>query len=740
MSSEIKNALMAGTLLKSGNTTYRVVRALGAGGFGITYLVEGQSLQEGQVVTFYYAMKEHFLSRCSERAQDSSKVVYSNPVAEEVQNSQKDFMAEAVRLQRIGSRHDNIVTVNEIFEANNTAYYTMEYLQGQSLREYVAARGRLGEQEMLQIMRPIIDAIGYLHSNKMTHLDIKPDNIMLAGRPVLIDFGLSKHYDDTGRPTSTINTLGCSDGFSPVEQYGGITTFSPTADIYALGATMVYCVTGAVPKKSTDLAPGETQNYVSGLSNNTAYAIMQMMNMNRMARPQTAANVQALLAPQQPSPVQGPFPGASTMPLPGGGAMPPGGGRPPLPPPPPSVKSAKGGDNTKKMMLYAGAGMLGVAFIAGVIALLVNVFGGPGHHDYDRGSVIASYTSPSVDRVDNPALEDTASDLLGDAPLGAVLFWDFNNDLDIYAVQPDGETLYFLNNSSQSMGGQLGSDDTGGSNSFEYVRWFRPDAGEYDLFVAARSLPSDGGKIYMVVNNNGDMHTYEATLEQTTQEFPEYYLIKTVCLSAALSAEMPDMQRSYEIGDNISDYWETDVRTVSSPSAVSRLRRAVGNVPFAIGLLWNSSNDLDLYVNQPDATDVYFGRTSDSDSGATFGGDVRGGSNSMEYIKWTRPDTGRYDVFVRACGSVPSSGIPVEVVVLDDGESTVYKAVLQSHGSSATDYKIVFYTRSDGEDGEYVLVPVIEEDEDEIEYIEVVPAPAASTPDSVATAPPPARQ
>ena len=179
------------------------------------------------------------------------------------------------------------------------------------------------------------------------------------------------------------------------------------------------------------------------------------------------------------------------------------------------------------------------------------------------------------------------------------------------------------------------------------------------------------------------------------------------------------------------------MRTVSSSSAVSRLRRAVGNVPFAIGLLWNSSNDLDLYVNQPDATDVYFGRTSDSDSGATFGGDVRGGSNSMEYIKWTRPDTGRYDVFVRARGSVPSSGIPVEVVVLDDGESTVYKAVLQNHGSSATDYKIVFYTRSDGDNE---LVSVIEEDEDEIEYIEDVPAPAASTPDSVASAPRPARQ
>lgn len=118
------------------------------------------------------------------------------------------------------------------------------------------------EENISSIINPIIEAVQYLHGNRMTHLDIKPDNIMLShdengnSRPVLIDFGLSKHYDKNGKPTSTINTLGCSDGYAPVEQYAGITTFSPSADIYALGATMWFCLTGMNPKRSSDLNEG----------------------------------------------------------------------------------------------------------------------------------------------------------------------------------------------------------------------------------------------------------------------------------------------------------------------------------------------------------------------------------------------------------------------------------------------------------------------------------------------------
>lgn len=140
------------------------------------------------------------------------------------------------------------------------------------MRAYVKKNGKLGEEEMLELMRPIIDAVEFLHKHRMTHLDIKPDNIMLATgedsrvRPTLIDFGLSKHYGKDGKPTSTINTLGCSDGYAPIEQYGGITTFSPSADVYALGATMLFCLTGKDPKKATEFRGVEKASLLDSLS------------------------------------------------------------------------------------------------------------------------------------------------------------------------------------------------------------------------------------------------------------------------------------------------------------------------------------------------------------------------------------------------------------------------------------------------------------------------------------------
>lgn len=253
------HTLRPGYVLRSPEYAYRIERALGQGGFGITYLAAA-ALKVGNVsVKVNFAIKEHFLGSDCEREPDTSRVVYSNPAKDRVESSRRDFVSEANRLRKVGTGHDNIVKVNEVFEANNTAYYVMEYLEGETLRRYVKSRGRLSEDEMLAIMRPVADAVEYLHRHRMTHLDIKPDNIMIARdetgrtRPVLIDFGLSKHYDEQGNPTSTIHTLGCSDGYAPIEQYAGVTKFSPGTDIYALGATMWFCLTGRDPKKSTEL-------------------------------------------------------------------------------------------------------------------------------------------------------------------------------------------------------------------------------------------------------------------------------------------------------------------------------------------------------------------------------------------------------------------------------------------------------------------------------------------------------
>lgn len=266
-----------------------IERVLGAGGFGITYLATATVKVGNVTVDVRFAVKEHFLGSLCERDSATSRVVYSNPVKTEVENSRKDFVSEAQRLHKVGVNHANIVKVNEVFEANNTAYYVMEYIDGESLRSYVKRNGPLSDDETRLLMEPVIDAVTYLHANRMTHLDIKPDNIMLSRekdgslRPVLIDFGLSKHYGTDGRPTSTINTLGCSDGYAPIEQYAGITTFTPQADIYALGATMLFCITGRDPKKSTEFPlNGVTELSQSQLDGDIRAAMAMDLSQRRM--------------------------------------------------------------------------------------------------------------------------------------------------------------------------------------------------------------------------------------------------------------------------------------------------------------------------------------------------------------------------------------------------------------------------------------------------------------------------
>lgn len=265
------NSLRPGTILK-GEQSYRIESVLGAGGFGITYLAQTSVMFGNIPVNVRVAVKEHFVGDYCERQHDGATVVCvgTQKVRDMVERSLKDFLSEARRLSAVSAKHPNIVKVNEIIEANGTAYYVMEYLSGKSLWDYIRERGQLSEEETHALMLPIVDASAYLHASDMTHLDIKPQNIMLtdengALKPVLIDFGMSKHYSPDGNPTSTINTRACSDGFSPIEQYSGITTFSPAADVYALGATILTCLTGRIPTVSTNWPLGEPARTIEAL-------------------------------------------------------------------------------------------------------------------------------------------------------------------------------------------------------------------------------------------------------------------------------------------------------------------------------------------------------------------------------------------------------------------------------------------------------------------------------------------
>ena len=252
------NALPNGTVLHNGKRIYKVEDVLGVGGFGITYKVSSMVLVDNVPINTFFAMKEYFMSSCF-RDKDNKTMLFSPTMKMDVEESLNDFITEVRRLNALGHKSDNIVKVNEVFKENGTAYYIMEYLEGGNLQEYVRKKGALSEKEAIALLTPIAHAMEALHSERILHLDIKPENIVLkkdliTGKtcPVLIDFGLVKHFDSKGKPTTRLAAKGASDGFAPMEQYTTIDSFAPTLDVYALGATLYCLLKGKNPPKAFD--------------------------------------------------------------------------------------------------------------------------------------------------------------------------------------------------------------------------------------------------------------------------------------------------------------------------------------------------------------------------------------------------------------------------------------------------------------------------------------------------------
>ncbi len=263
------NALPLGTILPSGQVEYKIEKVLGQGGFGITYLVTGEILVGNVPTEAKFAIKEYFPSAFAVR--DGKTVKPQPDKTAEYERGKTDFISEAKKLHALGAENANIVKVNEVFEANGTAYYVMQYINGQSLTSYVKARKKLSYSEALAILAPIIDAVGFLHASRINHLDIKPDNIMLHDSmkgmvPVLIDFGLSVHFKKNGEKTSPKGVQGVSEGYSPMEQYAGIREFIPAADIYSLMATLLFALTGETPKSASEIKMTEIRNMLAKIA------------------------------------------------------------------------------------------------------------------------------------------------------------------------------------------------------------------------------------------------------------------------------------------------------------------------------------------------------------------------------------------------------------------------------------------------------------------------------------------
>lgn len=234
--------LSDGTLLAN---DYKIVRVLGAGGFGVTYLADEPALSRR------VSIKEYFPADFATREDSGAAVPRSRDCAGDYQWGLDRFIEEAQTLAQFD--HRNIVKVYRTFRANNTAYMVLQFEDGQSLKTWLKGLSRAPRQaELDAIIAPLLDALAEIHRASFLHRDIAPDNIILrtTGEPVLIDFGAARGDIAAHSKTKTVSAL-VKPGYSPYEQYAETSSQQgPWTDIYALAATLYHAVTGKRPPDS----------------------------------------------------------------------------------------------------------------------------------------------------------------------------------------------------------------------------------------------------------------------------------------------------------------------------------------------------------------------------------------------------------------------------------------------------------------------------------------------------------
>jgi serine/threonine protein kinase len=217
---------------------YRIERVLGQGGFGVTYLATDTNLDH------LVALKEYLPANLVRRDSDKTIAPITDRTEAEYREGLDSFLREARTLVKF--RHPNIVRVMSVFEAHSSAYLVMEYERGVEFRDYVKQRRNIAETELIDLFLSIADGLDQVHQTGYLHRDIKPVNLIIRdnGTPVLLDFGSSRRVDVDVKNTSFVSA-----GYTALEQYraGSGLKVGPWTDIYALGGTLYFAITGESP-------------------------------------------------------------------------------------------------------------------------------------------------------------------------------------------------------------------------------------------------------------------------------------------------------------------------------------------------------------------------------------------------------------------------------------------------------------------------------------------------------------
>ena len=229
------STLLPGVRLKE----FEIIRILGIGGFGITYLA--RDIRLGREV----AIKEYFPVGFATRSGEQTISARSEQHVGDYRWGLASFIGEARTLARFD--HPSIVRIIRFFEANGSAYIVMEYIVGHSLSDELKEKQTLPEHRVKEIVNALLDGLEQTHAEDLLHRDIKPGNVMLRedGRPVLIDFGAARSI--AGQHSRTMTAV-LTPGYAPIEQYGSQGKQGPWTDIYSLGALAYKCLSGKTPQ------------------------------------------------------------------------------------------------------------------------------------------------------------------------------------------------------------------------------------------------------------------------------------------------------------------------------------------------------------------------------------------------------------------------------------------------------------------------------------------------------------
>jgi len=303
---ELATYMRPGAIL---NERYVIGRALGHGGFSVTYLAWDALLLHK------VAIKEYLPSEYATRRPGESRLtIFSGKEGEYFQFGKEKFLDEAKRLSAF-QNEDGIVHVYDCFSANETAYLVMEYLDGITLSEYlkkeaaVSPQGRIAPEKAIALLTPVMLSLQRVHDSGMIHRDIAPDNIMLLkdGGVRLIDFGAARHaVHDCGKSMTVI----IKDGYSPEEQYNSHSVQGPAADVYALSATLYQMITGITPpgaiergeylqKHKRDMLPPPSK-FNKAVTKTQDTAILNGMALHTQDRTQSVAELYEELTAQTP--------------------------------------------------------------------------------------------------------------------------------------------------------------------------------------------------------------------------------------------------------------------------------------------------------------------------------------------------------------------------------------------------------------------------------------------------------